>query len=69
LKTAVENKTVFGKGKITISTEDGQSISCKPFDANLLHGKYSGYRGIIYFNSTTLDDKFAFLDNTYHNNL
>jgi hypothetical protein len=63
LKTAVENKRVCGKGKRTISTEHGQSISWKSFDANLLYGKYPGYRGVIYFKST-LDDKFAFLNNT-----
>ena len=63
LNTVLENKTVFGQGNGTISTEDGQSISWKSFDANLLQGKYPGYRGIIYFNST-LDDKFAFLNNT-----
>lgn len=62
LKTAVENKR-GGKGKRTISTEHGQSISWKSFDANLLYGKYPGYRGVIYFKST-LDDKFAFLNNT-----
>jgi hypothetical protein len=32
-------------------------------DANLVKGGYPGYRGIIYFNST-MDDKFAFLNNT-----
>jgi hypothetical protein len=63
LKTAVEDKTVFRKGKRTISTGYAQSISWKSFDANLLYGKYPKYRGIIYFNST-LDDKFAFLNNT-----
>jgi hypothetical protein len=32
-------------------------------NANLVKGGYPGYRGIIYFNST-IDDKFAFLNNT-----
>ena len=57
MNTILENKIVFGQGNGTISTEDGQSISWKSFDAN------PGYRGIIYFNST-LDHKFAFLNNT-----
>jgi hypothetical protein len=42
LKTAVENKRVCGKVKRTISTEYGQSISWKSFDANILYGKYPG---------------------------
>ena len=63
LNTVLENKTVFGQGNGTISTEDGQSINWKSFDVNLLKGGYPGYRGIIYFNST-LDNKFAFLNNT-----
>ena len=63
VNTVLENKIVFGQGNGTISTEDGQSISWKSFDANLLKGEYPGYRGIIYFNST-LDNKFAFLNNT-----
>jgi hypothetical protein len=63
VNTVLENKIVFGQGNGTISTEDGQSISWKSFDANLLKGEYPGYRGIIYFNST-LDHKFAFLNNT-----
>jgi hypothetical protein len=33
------------------------------YDANLVKGGYPGYRGIIYFN-TTMDDIFAFLNNT-----
>ncbi|MGE5635069.1 MAG: hypothetical protein ACM3VV_07535 [Deltaproteobacteria bacterium] len=64
LNTVIENKTVFGQGKGTISTEDGQSsIDWNSYDANLVKGGYPGYRGIIYFNST-MDDKFAFLNNT-----
>ena len=60
----LENKTVFGQGKGTISTEDNQSsIKWSSYDANLVKGGYPGYRGIIYFNST-IDDKFAFLNNT-----
>lgn len=64
LNTVIENKTVFGQGKGTISTEDNQSsIDWNSYDANLVKGGYPGYRGIIYFNST-MDDKFAFLNNT-----
>ena len=63
LNTILEHKIVFGQGNGTISTEDGQSISWKSFDANLLKGGYPGYRWIIYFNST-LDHKFSFLNNT-----
>ena len=63
LNTILENKTVFGQGNGTISTEDGQFINWKSFDVNLLKGGYPGYRGIIYFNST-LNNKFAFLNNT-----
>jgi hypothetical protein len=64
LNTVIENKTVFGQGKGTISTEDNQSsIDWKSYDANLVKGGYPGYRGVIYFNST-MDDKFAFLNNT-----
>ncbi len=64
LNTVIENKTVFGQGKGTISTEDGQSsVDWNSYDANLVKGGYPGYRGIIYFNST-MDDKFAFLNNT-----
>jgi hypothetical protein len=64
LNTVIENKTVFGQGRGTISTEDGQSsIDWNSYDANLVKGGYPGYRGIIYFNSTS-DDKFAFLNNT-----
>ena len=65
VNTVIENKTVFGQGKGTISTEDNQSsIDWNSYDANLVKGGYPGYRGIIYFNSTTMDDKFAFLNNT-----
>ena len=63
LNTVLENKTVFGQGNGTISTEDGQSINWKSFDVNLLKGGYPGYRGIIYFNST-LYNEFVFLNNT-----
>lgn len=64
LNTFIENKIVFGQGNGTIITEDNQSsIDWKSYDANLLKGGYPGYRGIIYFNST-VDDKFAFLNNT-----
>ncbi|MCJ7636993.1 MAG: hypothetical protein MUO21_05840 [Nitrososphaeraceae archaeon] len=63
MNTVLENKIVFGQGNGTISTEDGQSIRWKSSDANLLKGGYPGNRGIIYFNST-LDHKFAFLNNT-----
>ena len=64
VNTVIENKTVFGQGKGTISTEDNQSsIDWNSYDANLVKGGYPGYRGIIYFN-TTMDDKFAFLNNT-----
>lgn len=64
LNTVIENKTIFGQGNGTISTEDGQSsIDWNSYDANLVKGGYPGYRGIIYFNST-MDDKFAFLNNT-----
>ena len=64
LNTVIENKTVFGQGNGTISTEDGRSsIDWNSYDTNLLKGGYPGYRGIIYFNST-MDDKFAFLNNT-----
>jgi len=38
LITVLENKTVFGQWNRTISTEDGQSISWKSFDANLVPG-------------------------------
>ena len=65
VNTAIANKTVFGQGNGTISTEDNQSsIDWNSYDANLVKGGYPGYRGIIYFNSTTMDDKFAFLNNT-----
>lgn len=65
VNTVIENKTVFGQGKGTILTEDNQSsIDWNSYDANLVKGGYPGYRGIIYFNSTTMDDKFAFLNNT-----
>lgn len=65
VNTVIKNKTVFGQGKGTISTEDNQSsIDWNSYDANLVKGGYPGYRGIIYFNSTTMDDKFAFLNNT-----
>ena len=64
LNTVIENKTIFGQGNGTISTEDNQSsIKWSSYDANLVKGGYLGYRGIIYFNST-IDDKFAFLNNT-----
>jgi hypothetical protein len=64
LNTVIENKTVFGQGNGTISTEDSQSsIKWNSYDANLVKGGYPGYRGIIYFN-TTMDDIFAFLNNT-----
>ena len=64
LNTIIENKIVFGQGNGTIITADNQSsIDWKSYDANLLKGGYPGYRGMIYFNSTT-DDKFAFLNNT-----
>jgi hypothetical protein len=64
LNTVIENKTVFGQGNGTISTEDSQSsIKWKSYDVNLVKGGYPGYRGIIYFN-TTMDDIFAFLNNT-----
>jgi len=64
VNTVIENKTIFGQGKGTISTEDNQSsINWNSYDANLVKGGYPGYRGIIYFNST-MDDKFAFLNNT-----
>jgi len=63
LNTVIENKTVFGQGNGTISSEDNQSsIKWSSYDANLVKGGYLGYRGIIYFNST-IDDKFAFLNN------
>jgi hypothetical protein len=65
VNTVIENKTVFGQGKGIISTEDNQSsIGWQSYDANLLKGGFPGYRGIIYFNSTTMDDKFTFLNNT-----
>jgi hypothetical protein len=65
VNTVIENKTVFGQGKGTISTEDNQSsLDWNSYDANLVKGGYPGYRGIIYFNSTTIDDKFVFLNNT-----
>jgi hypothetical protein len=64
LNTIIENKTIFGQGKGTIITENNQSsIKWNSYDANLVKGGYPGYRGIIYFNST-MDDKFAFLNNT-----
>jgi hypothetical protein len=64
VNTVIENKTVFGQGKGTISTEDNQSsIDWNSYDVNLVKGGYPGYRGIIYFNST-MNDKFAFLNNT-----
>ena len=64
LNTVIENKTVFGQGNGTISTEDGQSsIDWKSYDANLVKAAYPGYRGIIYFDSA-LGDKFTFLNNT-----
>ena len=64
LNTVIENKIVFGQGNGTILTEDNQSsIKWNSYDANLVKGGYPGYRGIIYFNSTT-DDRFAFLNNT-----
>jgi hypothetical protein len=64
LNTVIENKTVFGQGNGTILTEDNQSsIKWNSYDANLVKGGYPGYRGIIYFNST-IDDRFAFLNNT-----
>jgi hypothetical protein len=40
LNTFLENKTVFGQGNGTISTEDGQSNNWKSFDVNLLKGGY-----------------------------
>ena len=64
LNTVIENKIVFGQGNGTILTEDNQSsIKWSSYDANLVKGGYPGYRGIIYFDST-MDDKFAFLNNT-----
>ena len=64
INTVVENKTVFGQGNGTISAENNQSsIEWNSYDANLVKGGYLGYRGIIYFNST-IDDRFAFLNNT-----
>jgi len=65
LNTVLENKIVVGQGKgIIISTIDNKSsIGWKSFDINLLKGEYPGYRGTIYFNAT-MDDKFAFLNNT-----
>jgi hypothetical protein len=64
VNTVIENKTVFGQGNGTILTEDNQSsIKWNSYDANLVKGGYPGYRGIIYFNST-IDDRFAFLNNT-----
>lgn len=64
VNTVIENKTVFGQGKGTISTEDNQSsIDWNSYDANLVKGGYPGYRGIIYFNSN-MDEKFALLNNT-----
>lgn len=64
LNTVIENKTVFGQGNGTISTEDGQSsIDWISYDANLVKAAYPGYRGIIYFDSA-VGDKFTFLNNT-----
>lgn len=64
LNTIIENKIVFGQGNGTIITKDNQSsIKWNSYDTNLVKGGYPGYRGIIYFNSTT-DDKFAFLNKT-----
>jgi hypothetical protein len=61
LNTIIENKIVFGQGNGTIITEDNQSsINWNSYDANLVKGGYLGYRGIIYFNSTT-DDRLPFL--------
>ena len=38
-------------------------IGWESYDVNPVVAGHPGYRGIIYFNSTT-DDKFSFLNNT-----
>lgn len=73
----IDNKTVFGQGKGTIFTKDGEKIDWNAYDGNpvlnkskvydeliYLPGKYQYYNGLIYFNSTS-DEKFAFLNNTF----
>jgi hypothetical protein len=63
LNTIMDNYTVFGLGHGKIVSEDGQMIGWRSVDGNLFNSGHSGYRGIIYFNST-IDEKFSSLNNT-----
>lgn len=63
LNTQINNKTIFGQGYGKIVSEDGQMIGWRSFDVNAFDIGHPGYRGIIYFNSTT-DEKFSSLNNT-----
>jgi len=63
LNTVIDNNTIFGQGHGKIVSEDGQMIGWESYDVNPVVAAHPGYKGIIYFNSTT-DDKFSFLNNT-----
>ena len=60
LNTQIDNNTIFGQGYGKIVSEDGQMIGWRSFDVNVFDTGHSGYRGIIYFNST-MDEKFSSL--------
>ena len=58
-----DNKTIFGQGYGTISTIDDQKIGWTSYDTSFSSDLLQGYRGIIYFNSTS-DENLMFLNNT-----
>ncbi len=62
INTIINNNTVFGHGVGTISYGI-HKIGWKSYDAKSLTDGQTGYRGIIYFNSTN-DEEFKFLSNS-----
>lgn len=62
INTIINNDTVFGQGYGIISL-DSHEIGWKSYDAKSLTDGPTGYRGVIYFNSTS-DEKFTFLNNS-----
>ena len=64
LETYNSNETIFGQGKGTITTKEGDAVSWLSYDLGQMKSdKSQKYRGIIFFN-TGSKGQFEFLNNT-----
>lgn len=64
LETYKSNQTIYGQGKGTIATKNGDSVSWISYDLGQINSdKSQKYRGIIFF-ETVSKGKFDFLNNT-----